>query len=100
MLVLGLLAAVDSLRRGTAPLGLDAKTFFVIPISDILAFAGFVGLAYYWRRKPEAHKRLILIGTIAITDAAIARWPAGFIQSHPPMANAALPPGYKDYGQP
>jgi hypothetical protein len=36
MVVLGTLAAVNAMRRGANPLGLDAQTFFVIPISGML----------------------------------------------------------------
>ncbi len=85
MLGLGLFAAVDALRRGSGPLGLDAKTFFVIPITSLLLFAIFVFSAYRMRSKPEAHKRLILIGTVGIIDAAVGRWPVALFQQHPPM---------------
>jgi hypothetical protein len=84
MLAMGSMAAVDSLRRGTAPLGLDAVTFFVIPTSDLLLFAIFIYFAYRWRRDKEAHKRLILIATIAIVDAAIGRLPIPLLVQHPP----------------
>jgi hypothetical protein len=84
MLGLGLFAAVDALRRGSGPLGLDAKTFFIIPISSLVLFAIFVFSAYRLRSKAEAHKRLILISTIAIIDAAVGRWPIPLFQQHPP----------------
>jgi hypothetical protein len=76
MLVMGVLAGTDSLRRNfDAGSGLGAKTFYVIPLSGILAFALLVYLSYRARFKPAVHKRLILIATIAISEAAIARWP-------------------------
>ncbi len=84
MIVLGSTAAVDSLRRGTAPLGLDAVTFFVIPASDMVLFAIFIYFAFSDRRNAEAHKRLILISTIALADAAIGRFPIDALQQHPP----------------
>jgi hypothetical protein len=87
MVVLGVLAATDSLRRGSAPLGLDAKTFYVIPTSAIAMFAVLVFLAYRARRKPAVHKRLILIATIDIAGAAFARWPIAILQAHPPLLN-------------
>ncbi len=85
MVVLGVLAAVDAMRRGTGPLGLDAKSFFVIPMSDMLLFAILVFSACRARRRPEAHKRLILIATIALTGAAVGRWPLAVFQQHPPL---------------
>ena len=87
MVVLGVLAATDSLRRGSAPEGLDAKTFFVVPITAIAMFAVLVFFAYRARRKPAVHKRLILIATIAIAAAAWGRWPIAILQAHPPLLN-------------
>ena len=89
MVVLGTLAAANSLRRGTAPLGLDAKTFWVIPMTDMLLFSVFVFSAYAQRSKPEAHKRLILIATIALADAAIGRLPIPLFMQHPPTQDIA-----------
>jgi hypothetical protein len=85
MVVLGTFAAADALRRGSGPLGLDAKTFFVIPISDMVLFTIYVFCAYRAKSRPEAHKRLILIATIALVDAAVGRWPIAIFQQHPPL---------------
>jgi hypothetical membrane protein len=38
-------------------------------------FATMVALAIRFRNKPDVHKRLILIASIAITAPALARWP-------------------------
>jgi hypothetical protein len=91
MVVLGLLAAVDALRRGEGPLGLDSLTFFVIPITTMLLFGTLVFFAYTLRRNPEAHKRLITIATIALMDAAIGRWlhPA-ILQRIPPTQDLVM----------
>lgn len=85
MAIIGPIAATDALRRGVAPLGLDAKTFYMIPLSAIFLFAVFAFSAYVSRRKPAAHKRLILIATIALMDAAVGRWPIAFFQNNPKM---------------
>ncbi len=87
MVVLGVMAATDALRRGAAPEGLDAKTFYVVPITAIGLFAVLVFYAYRARRKPVVHKRLILIATIAIAAAAWGRWPIAILQDHPPLLN-------------
>ena len=84
MVGLGLVAGVDAMKRGSAPLGLDAKTFLVVPMSDMLAFSALVYFAYRMRSRPEFHKRLILISTIALVDAAVGRWPIAFFQTNPP----------------
>lgn len=84
MLVMGLTAATDAMRRGAdGNSGLGAKTFYIIPITGILAFGVLVYCAYRARFKPAVHKRLILIATIGISEAAIARWPVGVLQAQP-----------------
>ncbi len=88
MVILGLLAATDSLRRGAAPLGLDAKTFYIVPISAICMFAVLMYFAWQTRRSPSTHKRLILIATIDLVGAAIGRWPVALLQRTPPLQNA------------
>jgi hypothetical protein len=93
MVGLGLLAATDALRRGSAPQGLTAKTFYVVPVSDMLVFSVLVFFAYRARYRPAAHKRLILIATIGLIDAAVGRWPVAFLQTHPP-AQDLVPFGF------
>ena len=83
MVVIGPIAATDSLRRGAAPLGLDALTFYVIPLSAIFIFGVLAFFAYRYRRQPAIHKRLILIATIGLIDAAVGRWPVAFFQTNP-----------------
>lgn len=91
MLVLGTLAAVDAMRRGEGHLGLDAQTFFVIPMTAMLLFGTLVFFAYKLRRNTEAHKRLITIATMAIMDAAVGRWqhPA-ILQRIPPTQDLVI----------
>ena len=82
MVAMGLLAATDSLRRGFAPAGsgLDPRTFYIVPIGDMVLFSLLIWWAYRERRNPAAHKRLIIIATVALLDAAVARWPFAFVQ--------------------
>ncbi len=76
MVVAGTTLAVEIVRRGVAPPGVGSPlAFFAVPLFDMLMFAGLVGCGLYYRRKPETHKRLMLLATIAILAAAIARWP-------------------------
>jgi hypothetical protein len=87
MVVLGTLAATDSLRRALGPrgpaVGMDPKAFYIIPLTDMLIFGTLVLSAFRARFNPPAHKRLIVIATIALLDAAVARWPIGFIRHNP-----------------
>jgi hypothetical protein len=82
--IIGPIAATNSLRRGTAPLGLDALTFYIIPLTSIGLFTVFAFSAWRARRQPAAHKRLILIANVAIIDAAVGRWTLPLFVHHPP----------------
>jgi len=89
MVIVGVLAATDSLGRGTGPTGLDAKFFYVIPMTDMLIFATLIFFAFRARSNPAAHKRLILVATTALLIAAIARWPYTMVHRKPMMAALA-----------
>jgi hypothetical protein len=86
MVILGVLAATDSLGREAGPSGLDAKFFYIIPMTDMLIFATLVFFAFRARSNPPAHKRLILVATIGLMIAAIARWPFVIVHGKAPMA--------------
>ncbi len=79
MVILGTLAATDSLRRTFGAKGpaaeMNAKTFYIIPLTDMLIFGTLVFLAFRARSNPPAHKRLVLVATTALMLAAVARWP-------------------------
>jgi hypothetical protein len=91
MVGLGLAAAIAALRLGRAPIpGLDPRSFFAVPFFDIVAFAILIGTGLSLRRDPEAHKRLMLLGMIAVIDAAVARLPLEFIGSGGPLVFFAV----------
>ncbi|HUJ47466.1 MAG TPA: hypothetical protein VLV55_10075 [Rhizomicrobium sp.] len=48
--------------------------FLAIQGTDILAFAGLAAAAFVWRNNSSAHKRLILLATLYISDAGFARF--------------------------
>jgi hypothetical protein len=77
MVMLGLLAATDFQLRhfATGDLGLRVRAFYAVPLTSMLAFSTLIYFAFRNRFNPAAHKRLILIATIAILDAAFDRWP-------------------------
>jgi hypothetical protein len=52
-----------------------ARAFLTIPLSSMLVFSGLVSAAIVLRERPQAHKRLMLLATISVLDAPIARWP-------------------------
>jgi FtsH-binding integral membrane protein len=85
--IFGVLAATNSLSRNFAPPGfpLGAQTFYAIPIADMLIFTTLVFFAYRMRRDSAAHKRLIMIATIALMDAPTGRPPFAAITGTPHM---------------
>jgi hypothetical protein len=74
MCFVGLATAVNRIRaaEGTEQLA-AVKVFSIVPVSLVITFAPLVGLAIYFVKKPEWHKRLILVATAGILQAAIAR---------------------------
>jgi hypothetical protein len=76
MLVVGFLAAVAAARRGaSSPGGPPALQFLVVPIFDLVVFATLVGTGLFFKRRPQIHKRLLLLATITLLPAAVARLP-------------------------
>ncbi len=75
MLFTGMAVAIQGLQsRLEAGYGDAARAFTIVPISGVLMFAGFVTAALLNLRRPEWHKRLMLVATTAILQAAVARF--------------------------
>ena len=75
MTVLAWLVSVDLGRRGGGPPGVPSIQFLTVPMATIVVFPAFVAAALYWRGKPEIHKRLMLIATLELVPAGVARVP-------------------------
>jgi hypothetical protein len=73
VMILGLFVAVDAARRGASADGMAPLAFMIFPLGQIVLFGGFVGLGLWNRRKPEIHRRLLLLGTITMLTPAISR---------------------------
>jgi hypothetical protein len=75
MLFTGLAVSILGLHeRLDAGFGESARAFTIVPVTAILTFAGFVIAAIVNRRRPEWHKRFMLIATVALLQAAVARF--------------------------
>jgi hypothetical protein len=83
LVVVGLATAVGSARRNVAAGGTGALAFLATPFGDMLVFAILVTAGILCRRRPETHKRLMVVATIALLSAAISRWPLAIIQRGP-----------------
>jgi hypothetical protein len=80
MVVAGTTAGILS-GRGTVAAGYadESFTFLTTPLLSMVMFSTLVGAAIMSRAQPELHKRLLLLATISILDAPIARWPVDMI---------------------
>jgi hypothetical protein len=58
-----------------------AESALMIPLFDMVAFTPTFALAIYYRKKPEFHRRLILMATCALTAAGFGRFP-GWLLPH------------------
>ena len=74
----GVSLAVSGARLGHSP-GPPPLVFLGIPLFDMLVFATLVSTALHFRKRPEFHKRLMLLANLSILTAAIARIPVAFI---------------------
>ncbi len=51
------------------------RAFMIIQLTDLTCFAVPFAFAIYWRRRPEYHRRTVLVASCALTDAAFSRFP-------------------------
>jgi uncharacterized membrane protein YozB (DUF420 family) len=77
MVWLGLWGALVGAARPGGFIGIPVPPlqFLIVPVTDMLLFSMAVGLALWWRHRPDIHKRLMVLATIGISTAAFARWP-------------------------
>jgi hypothetical protein len=85
MVVLGTVGALIAARRptGFTQILVPPLQFLAIPMFDMVLFATFVWLAIAQRHNPQHHKRWMLLATVNLVTAAIARWP-GVLPLGPP----------------
>ena len=60
----------------------DAAAFLIVPFLDVTCFAIVFALAIYWRKKPEYHRRAMLVATCLLTSAAFGRFPIHAFSDH------------------
>ncbi len=73
MVALGFIIAVIMNRFDAVQLHQPDPAFLSVPFGDMVAFGVCAGLAIYWRKKPELHRRLLFIATCALLDAPFGR---------------------------
>ncbi|HUS36396.1 MAG TPA: hypothetical protein VM680_13680 [Verrucomicrobiae bacterium] len=89
MLVVGYLTAIAGARRGFDLNGKnDPLAYAVFPLGDLVSFAVLVGVGIYYRNRPQAHKRLLLLATIG----ALMNAPLAHLIAHTPALQWKGPP--------
>lgn len=76
MIVLGTLAGLGGIHRASGPPVVPPLSWSAIPLLSVPAFGGLILAALWQRRNSPAHKRLMVLGTIAMMGAAFGRMPA------------------------
>lgn len=75
MAFIGITTAVKSMRDGIAQgIGDQVRAFSIVPISGIFLFAALFAAAIIYAHKPDIHRRLMLVNTVGLLQAAIGRW--------------------------
>jgi len=85
MLLIGTYTGIVRAKTPSPIPGVSPLSFLTIPLGDMLVFGILVGAAFYFRRKLDTHKRLMLLAFIALLPAGVARWPIGFIETGGPL---------------
>jgi len=80
MLATGLAAAIDAARAGHKGIpGVEFPTregFLLLNVASVCIFSALVAAGWGWRRRPQAHKRLMLAATVAaLMPPGISRLP-------------------------
>lgn len=90
LVVLGLAAAFDTQRRHAAIPGVEPAMILAIQFAVLTVFSILVAKGIAVRRDAQAHKRLMLLSTIAILGPAINRWPFAVFLRFPPATGLVI----------
>ena len=83
MVALGTVLAIGNAREGHAPPGIPPLVFLIIPLFDMLVFPLLIAAAVWYRGRPETHKRLMLLATVSLLAAPVARIPTALAAAGP-----------------
>ena len=76
MVVVGYFVSISAARR-TADVP-DQLKFLIVPVGALVVFPALIGAALLLRRRVDFHKRLTVIATIELMNAAVDRLPGVF----------------------
>jgi Na+/H+-dicarboxylate symporter len=75
MTIAAMAMTMDLARRSAAAPTDAGLAFTIVPFATVIVFPVLVGIALFYRRQPEVHKRLMLIATLELVTAGVARIP-------------------------
>jgi hypothetical protein len=76
IVAVGLATAVQAARSGWNPGGVSTPLgFLALGIADTVLYGAFAAAAIWQRRKPETHKRLMMLANVSLLWAAVTRLP-------------------------
>jgi hypothetical protein len=86
LLTVGITTAILRVKGGApSPIpGVPLLSFLAVPLFDMVVFAILIGAGLGLRNRPDTHKRLMTLATIALMSAPIARLP--FVRGAGPLA--------------
>ena len=92
MVIFGVMVAIEAMKRSAALGQLnEGIAFAIVPLSGIAFFGIVFALAIGTIRRPETHKRLMLLAAISLLDAAVARWFLTFLAPPGPLGPPPVP---------
>ena len=80
VVVVGTITAITAAAAGRSVPGVPPMAFLAVPLGDVVLFSILVGTALWNRRRPEYHKRFMVVATLGVLTAAIARIPIDALQ--------------------
>jgi len=85
LLIIGTTTAILRVQGGRpSPIpGVPPLSFLAVPLFDMVVFAILISAGLVLRNRPDTHKRLMTLATIALMSAPIARIP-GVLRAGPP----------------
>ena len=85
LLIVGTTTAILRVKGGgSSPIpGVPPLSFLAVPLFDMVAFAILIGAGLVLRNRPDTHKRLMTLATIALTSAPLAR--LSFVRAAGPL---------------
>lgn len=93
IVVVGFFVAAAAAKNGSAstPPGIPRLSFMAVPMFDLVMFVILFGAAFYYRKKPADHKRLMILTAINFMPPALGRIHLSVFDALGPLAFFGIP---------